>query len=471
MKLGGDQKTRVTDAMIARLESYLGLDKPLALRYIVWLVGDDWLGADWVYVGLKPYTQQKISRDGTPMTMRDRDTGEDHPVFESFRFWDPGVAIIEPSQTVWVWGEKTGDSEFTASHIQVKPPATEKKPEDAVLAAIVERVISPELMVEDKNGKKSVVTTTEDTAFTFPEGEGRTRPGEGTWLNISWLTGPFGFLGDYAGFNGQTSGILRLDFGFSWKLSPGQSVSEIIQSRLGNTILLMTTASVLSLVIAIPIGIYSAVNQYSRVDYAVTTFSFFGSAMPVFWFGLMMILLFGHFFKVWGLPFMPTGGTQLVRTAQVGSVLGLLGAEPGSLVDRIVHIIMPATVLSLLYMAGWSRYMRASMLEVLRMDYVRTARAKGLLERVVILKHATRNALIPIVTIIVYEVPNIFSGAILTETIFSYPGMGRLYFSALGGADWPIVMVILFISAILVVIATLIRDLLYTVVDPRIKFT
>jgi ABC-type microcin C transport system permease subunit YejB len=242
MKLGGDQKTRVTDAMIARLESYLGLDKPLALRYIVWLVGDDWLGADWVYVGLKPYTQQKISRDGTPMTMRDRDTGEDHPVFESFRFWaDPGVAIIEPR--------------FTASHIQVKPPATEKKPEDAVLAAIVERVISPELMVEDKNGKKSVVTTTEDTAFTFPEGEGRTRPGEGTWLNISWLTGPFGFLGDYAGFNGQTSGILRLDFGFSWKLSPGQSVSEIIQSRLGNTILLMTTASVLSLVIAIPIGI------------------------------------------------------------------------------------------------------------------------------------------------------------------------------------------------------------------------
>lgn len=115
--------------------------------------------------------------------------------------------------------------------------------------------------------------------------------------------------------------------------------------------------------------------------------------------------------------------------------------------------------------------MRTSMLEVLRQDYVRTARAKGLLERIVIIKHAARNALIPIVTIIVFEVPNIFSGAILTETIFSFPGMGRLYFDALGAADWPIVMVILFISAVLVVIATLVRDVLYTIVDPRIKFS
>ena len=115
--------------------------------------------------------------------------------------------------------------------------------------------------------------------------------------------------------------------------------------------------------------------------------------------------------------------------------------------------------------------MRTSMLEVLRMDYVRTARSKGLLEHLVIYKHAARNALIPLITIIVFQLPSIFGGAILTETIFSYPGMGRLYFDALGGNDWPIVMVILFISAILVVVATLIRDILYTLVDPRIKFT
>ena len=122
-------------------------------------------------------------------------------------------------------------------------------------------------------------------------------------------------------------------------------------------------------------------------------------------------------------------------------------------------------------MAAWSRYSRSSMLEVLRQDYVRTARAKGLMERVVIVKHALRNALIPVVTILVFDIAAIFSGAILTETIFSYPGMGRLYFDALGAADWPVVMSYLFIVAVLVVVATLIRDIVYTIVDPRIRFS
>ncbi len=161
----------------------------------------------------------------------------------------------------------------------------------------------------------------------------------------------------------------------------------------------------------------------------------------------------------------------MVRAPQPDSLLAALGASPGSFVDRIVHILMPAMVLSLLYMASWSRFMRTAMLEVLRMDYVRTARAKGLMERFVILKHAARNALIPLITIVVFQIPNIFGGAILTETIFRYPGMGRLYFNALNGDDWPIVMVILFISAVLVVIATLVRDIIYTIVDPRIRFT
>ena len=278
-------------------------------------------------------------------------------------------------------------------------------------------------------------------------------------------------MSKYAGFHGTTRGLLRLDLGFSWKLSPGQPVIELIESRLGNTLTLMSTAAVISLIIALPIGIYSAVNQYSRMDYIATTFSFFGSAMPVFWFGLMMILLFSMYFKEWGLPFMPSGGTTLVRAPHPDSLLQVLGASPGSFVDRVVHIFMPSMVLSLLYMASWSRFMRTAMLEVLRMDYVRTARAKGLMERFVILKHAARNALIPLITIVVFQIPNIFGGAILTETIFSYPGMGRLYFSALNGDDWPVVMVILFISAVLVVIATLVRDILYTIVDPRIRFT
>jgi peptide/nickel transport system permease protein len=206
------------------------------------------------------------------------------------------------------------------------------------------------------------------------------------------------------------------------------------------------------------------------VDYAVTTFSFFGSAMPVFWFGLMLILIFSYGFKELGIPFMPAGGVTSLRVSPEGSILTILNVEPGSLMDRLIHLVLPAMMLSLLYMAGWSRYMRSSMLEVLRQDYVRTARSKGLIERVVISKHALRNALIPIITIVVFTIPGLFGGAIMTETIFSYPGIGSLYFNALGANDWPVVMAILFITAILVVVATLLGDVLYTVADPRIRF-
>jgi peptide/nickel transport system permease protein len=264
-------------------------------------------------------------------------------------------------------------------------------------------------------------------------------------------------------------GVLRWDWGDSWALARGQSVTSVIGSRVTNTIILMSTVTVISLIIAVPIGIISAVRQYSKLDYAVTTFSFFGIAMPVFWFGLIMIMIFTLKFREWGLPYFPSGDVFTTRVTP-GSIQDVLGITPYTLADRIVHLFLPVTVLTLLYLAGWSRFMRSSMLEVLRQDYVRTARAKGLHERAVIAKHAARNALIPLITIVVFQIPGIFSGAILTETIFNYPGMGRLFIDALGRDDWPIVMAILFISAILVVIATLIGDILYTVVDPRIRF-
>lgn len=264
-------------------------------------------------------------------------------------------------------------------------------------------------------------------------------------------------------------GVLRWDWGNSWSLARGQTVTSVIGSRVNNTIILMATVTVTSLLIAIPIGIISAVKQYSKLDYAVTTFSFFGIAMPVFWFGLLMIILFSLKFQQWGLPYFPTGDVFTTRVT-AGSIQDILGVQPRTLADRIIHLALPVMVLTLLYLAGWSRFMRSSMLEVLRQDYVRTARAKGLVERVVIAKHAARNALIPLITIVVFQIPGIFSGAILTETIFNYPGMGRLFIDALGRDDWPIVMAILFISAVLVVIATLVGDILYTIVDPRIRF-
>ncbi len=458
-----------TKAQKARMEAYLGLDKPLALRYITWLLGDDWLGADWVYVGLTPFKQDKIGAKGNPIFKTNRDTGEKTIVQETFRFWaDPGVALVEPNYMLWVWGEETSPETYTATAIRVKPASTEERPEDVIVWGVVLEQEGLTIIIEDLNGNNYTLNTSVETAYTFPPGEGKPRPEEGDWLNISWLTSPAGILAKYASYRGNGHGLLRLDFGTSWNTH--LPVIDMIGSRLSNTLILMTSAVVLSLLIAIPIGIYSAIHQYSKLDYAVTTFAFFGSAMPVFWFGLMMILIFSYVFKNMDWPFLPSGGIQMVRTAPSGSLLAALKTQPGSLVDRIVHLFMPVTVLSLLYMAGWSRFMRTSMLEVLRQDYVRTARAKGLTERLVIVKHAVRNAMIPIITIVVFQIPGIFGGAILTETIFSYPGMGRLYFDALGANDWPVVMVLLFITSVLVVVATLVRDVLYTFVDPRIRF-
>jgi peptide/nickel transport system permease protein len=472
LRLSADRRSRVSDTDIARLEAYLGLDKPLALRYLTWLLGDDWLGADWVFVGLTQYSQIKTGRDGEPIIKFDRDTGEQYYVLESHRFWvDPGVANLDPGDPLWIWGEEIAPGEYRADQVQVKPPATAKTPQDVAVSALVLSQSAYNFVVQDLNGRKYSITSDAETTWDFPPGEAKPRPETGRWANISWLTGPGGLLGSYAGFHGTTQGMLRLDFGFSWKLAPGQPVSDLIMSRLGNTILLMSTATLLSIIVGIPIGVYSAVKQYSKLDYVATTFAFFGSAMPIFWFGLMLILVFTYQFKLWGLPFMPSTGVVSVREAPPGSFLDLINATPGSLVDRGVHILLPAVMLALLYMASWSRYSRSSMLEVLRQDYVRTARAKGLFERVVIIKHALRNALIPVITILVFDIAAIFSGAILTETIFSYPGMGRLYFDALGQDDWPIIMSILFISAVLVVIATLVRDIVYTIVDPRIRFS
>ena len=471
LRLGANMKTQVTDDDIARLESFLGLDKPLFLRYLTWLIGDDWLGADWMYLGLGPYKRPVIGNNGEQMFRLDSETGEKIYAFDTARFWvDPSATLVNPGYRLWVWGEQVEPGVIAATQVQMKPAATARPPEGVLIDGTSTEVVGMNITLRDFNNQLHTVITTRETAWIFSSNEGLPRPEEGTWINIAWLTAADGLLSKYSAFHAENSGILRLDFGTSWKLSQRQPVSDLIKSRLGNTILLMSLATLFSLLIAIPIGIYSGVHQYSKVDYAVTTFAFFGSAMPVFWFGLMLILIFSYGFKQIGIPYMPSGGTQLVREAPAGSLLALMNSTPGSLVDRVVHIILPSMMLSLAYLAGWSRYMRSSMLEVLRQDYVRTARAKGLIERFVIIKHALRNALIPIITIVVFQIPGIFGGATLTETIFSYPGIGRLYFQALGASDWPVVMAILFISAILVVFATLLGDVLYTVVDPRIRF-
>jgi peptide/nickel transport system permease protein len=443
----GDRRQRYSEADRARLATYLGLDKPMVLRYLTWLLGDDWLGADYMYLGLNPP--------------------------ENRRFWAaPGIAYAKGGYPIWFIATNTGETGerdlpiYEAEKVWIRP-RTGERPDDAFAAAIID--VDARMLRVDVVGQQQdfLVRTDAETEWEVP---GAPVWPQGNWFRVSWLFGPRGLLGAYAHFHGSMRGVARFDFGTSWKIATGQPIATVIGSRLGNTITLMLASTILSLVVAIPIGIFSAVKQYSKLDYAVTTFSFFGTSMPVFWLAIMLILIFTVKFREWGIPYMPAGGVASVRTPPQGSLLRALNATPRGNLDRAVHLVMPTVTLSLLYMAGWSRYMRASMLDVLRQDYVRTARAKGLAERIVIVKHAMRNALIPLVTIVVFTIPGVFGGATITETIFSWQGMGRLYFDALGADDWPVVMVFLFISAVLTVVATLVGDILYTIVDPRIRY-
>jgi peptide/nickel transport system permease protein len=263
-------------------------------------------------------------------------------------------------------------------------------------------------------------------------------------------------------------GILLGDFGLSWRILRDRPVSDLLLSRLPKTIQLIGLSTVISLLIALPLGVYSAVRQYSRFDYIFTTLAFMGSAMPVFFFGLLMIIVFSLVPKEAGWPYVPAGLSESVRDYNIP----LIGAvDAGSFKDRVLHLILPTAVLTLINISLYSRFVRASMLEVMRQDYVRTARAKGLAERMVIMKHALRNALIPFITIVVFTIPGLFAGAIITESIFAWPGMGRLYLLALGDFDYPVAMAIFFILAVLTVISTLLRDFLYTLADPRIRLS
>lgn len=271
--------------------------------------------------------------------------------------------------------------------------------------------------------------------------------------------------------------VFKGDWGTSWTVKTGMAVTKLISIRLGYTFLLMGLSLSISLLIAIPLGIYSAVNQYSFADYLVTSMAFFGQSMPTFWTGLMAIAIFAV-----ALDWFPTGG---VRTAGMdGDIIEALGnvitfgkvhpeldgQELRLIYDGLHHVALPALVLAFFNLAGWSRYTRSAMLEVMRQDYMRTARAKGCTKRVMIIKHGLRNTMIPLITLIGLAIPALFGGALITETIFSWPGMGRLLIDSIANVDWPIVQGILVISAGLVIFSNLLADVMYGFVDPRVQY-
>jgi peptide/nickel transport system permease protein len=237
-------------------------------------------------------------------------------------------------------------------------------------------------------------------------------------------------------------------------------VAEEIADRLPNTLTLMGVAWGVTLLLAIPIGILSAVRQYSRFDHAVTAFTFVGQSIPIFWLGLILLLIFYGWLDnpFTGDPLLPAGG------------VATMGA-PFSLGDRIRHLILPVAMLAAGWIAWYSRFLRASMLETIHLDYVRTARAKGLGERMVTLRHAFRNAAIPLVTLMALDVPFLFTGALFTEVIFAWPGMGRLFFQAAERRDYALLMAIIMITSALIVLANIVADLLYAWLDPRIRLS
>lgn len=245
--------------------------------------------------------------------------------------------------------------------------------------------------------------------------------------------------------------MVQGDFGDSL-IKRGMPVSELIMNRLPNTLLLMIVSTILAAIIAIPLGIYSAMRPYSKLDYTVTVGSFLGIATPNFWLGLILIM----FLSV-NLGWFPTGGVSTLNA-------------PFSIWDRIHHLILPAIVLATADMAALTRYTRSSMLDVLQQDYMRTARSKGFKRTKVVLKHGLRNGLIPIITIFGLMLPTFIGGAAITEKVFAWPGIGSLFIDSAFQRDYPVIMAITVISAVLVVVGNLIADILYAIFDPRIEY-
>ena len=235
-----------------------------------------------------------------------------------------------------------------------------------------------------------------------------------------------------------------------------QPVMKLILQRLPMTLVLMTTSEILIILISLVLGIISAVKQYSALDNVITSFSFIGFSMPIFFIALGLMNIFAVDFKAWGLPYLPTGA-DIWNHGDLGALAW--------------HLVLPVTCLVIIQVAGYSRFLRSSILEVLGLDYIRTARAKGLSQRAMLYKHALRNAALPLITIIGLDIPFLLGGALVTESIFAWPGMGRLFWEYAQRGDYPVVLGVLLLVSTAVVFFTIIVDVLYTFVDPRIRLT
>ncbi|MGE8204847.1 ABC transporter permease [Heyndrickxia sp. NPDC080065] len=248
--------------------------------------------------------------------------------------------------------------------------------------------------------------------------------------------------------------VAKGDLGQSYTYN-GRSVTELIGDRIGNTLNLGLFSLIITLIVSIPIGIYSAKKPYSLLDYGATTFGFFGLAVPNFFFGLVAIYILSI-----TLGWFPSQGSV--------STPGLTGME--LFFDKLHHLVLPGLTLGLAGTAAYMRYMRSEVLDVLGKDFIRTARAKGMTERNVLYKHTLRNAMIPIITLMGFEIGSLLSGAIITEGVFQYPGLGTLFIRSIGSRDYPVIMAINLLLGFFILLGNLLADIFYSIVDPRIRY-
>jgi peptide/nickel transport system permease protein len=255
---------------------------------------------------------------------------------------------------------------------------------------------------------------------------------------------------------GQQKGVLRGEFGTSL-VSRGKPAWDVIWERVPNTLLLMIPAEIVIILFSLVIGIFSALRQYSLADNVITAISFIGYSMPIFFVALVSMYLFAVQFKEWGLPSLPTVGMFDPKVGKTPSQVAL-------------HMVLPIFSMAFISIAGYSRYVRSQMLETVSQDYIRTARAKGLAERSVLFVHALKNASLPLVTIIGLDIPLLLAGALVTETIFAWPGMGRLFVDHVSRGDTPVIMGILMLVSVAVILFQLLTDVTYAWLDPRIRY-
>jgi peptide/nickel transport system permease protein len=254
---------------------------------------------------------------------------------------------------------------------------------------------------------------------------------------------------------GSRKGILRGDFGKSFMEK--RPVIDLISERLPNTLLLMFAAQIVIIFFSLAIGMFSALKKYSVADHAITGLSFIGYSMPIFWIALLLMYLFAVKFRAWGLPYFPT--------------VGKYDLSVGPTVSQIAwHMVLPVLSISIISIAGYTRYIRSCMIDVINEDYIRTARAKGLRENAILFRHAFKNASLPLVTLLGLDLAFLLGGAVVTESIFAWPGMGRLFWDAAVDTDIPVLMGVLMLIALAVVVFQIITDIAYTFLDPRIRY-